>query len=152
MCYTQDPYHKKCVWVKTKPDVAGTKNQCLLPGNCKVHKGFEHCVTHPEIKSGDYGRCAKVEPVLKKHSGLDYGIIIQQIPSLATGPNVQPIPSIVNGPNIQPISRMDPNVQQWFPLDKEYNPNPSPKLQPYTGTGTDYSPVVNPLPSKYINY
>ena len=72
LCYKQAPFHKMCVWVQ-QPDGAGTKNQCLLPSNCNVHKGFNHCVSHPKIKSEqEDGRCAKVTPVLKKQSGLDY--------------------------------------------------------------------------------
>ena len=72
LCYNQDPYKTKCVWVLKQPEDAATRNQCLLPNHCDRHKGFHHCVTHPKIKSEKFGRCAKVSPVLKIHSPPDH--------------------------------------------------------------------------------
>ena len=160
LCYTQEPYYKKCVQVQKQPDE--TRSKCLLPSKCDVKKGFTHCVTHPKIKSEEFGRCAKVTPVLNKHSGLDYfadtdaqplpnmdnGLNVQPMHSMATGlnvvdwPNVQPVPGMGYGPNVQPIPSM--GYGPIHSINKGLNVQPVPSMS--TGLSMDDGPNLQPIP------
>ena len=128
VCYTQAPYKNKCTWVQLQSDKGVNTNQCLLPNHCQVHKGFIHCVTHKKIKSENFGRCARVSPVLENAPSQESGPTLQPTPNLGSGPttyiplpnfgisltlNAKPIQNIDYGLNAHPISRMNnrPNVQ-----------------------------------------
>ena len=134
VCYTQAPYKNKCTWVQLQSDKGVNTNQCLLPNHCQVHKGFIHCVTHPKIKSENFGRCARVSPVLENAPSQESGPTIQPTPNLGSGPTMQPLFNLESGPTLQPTTDL----------------GSGPTMQPTTDLGsgpTTYIPIPNFAPN-----
>ena len=156
VCYTQAPYKNKCTWVQLQSDKGVNTNQCLLENHCQVHKGFIHCVTHKKIKSENFGRCARVSPVLENAPSQESGPTLQPTPNLGSGPTMQPTTDLGSGPTtyipipnfglgLAPIAKPIHNMDYGLNAHPVSRMNNRPNVQPLPNLQS--GPTAKPIQS-----